>query len=164
MAPVLRSYMTSIIDAANVEFNLGEVAFDIEMRQYTDRYIERHIAKSEYEMSERSDDPEELEKRADEWQDNRAKQIALNERVRANGAAYSFVVFAAGLSLTWRVRSSETCAYCQTLNGVKISSGQSFADDGDEIDVGDGSDPMKIRGLKTHSPLHRGCNCYVVGS
>jgi len=47
------------------------------------------------------------------------------------------------------------------LNGKRVASGQSFAKEGDEINPDGGTGPMKIRGLKTHPPLHAKCDCYI---
>ena len=164
IAPVLRSYMQSIIDAANTEFKLEEKDFSIEVRQYIDRYIERHILKSEYDMLELADDPEAIEKRADEWNEKRTLNIAKNEKVRALGAAYSFAVLGAGLSLVWRIRGLETCPWCRSLSGKRIKSGETFLNDGDLLKPDGDGEPMKINGIKMHPPAHGGCDCYVTGN
>jgi len=163
MSPVIRSYMLAIIDSANSELGLSDADFETEVREYLDRYIERHIESSEGQMLALADDPEKIEQRADEWIEKRPEKIASDEKVRASGAAYTFVVFAAGLSLTWKIRGSKTCPYCTSLNGKKVRSGQYFANSGDEIDPEGGNGPMKINGLKQHPPLHQGCDCYVSG-
>ena len=88
-------------------------------------------------------------------------KITDDEVVRASSAAFSWVVFVAGLSLVWRIRGARTCPYCRSLDGKMVSPGGSFVSGGDEIDPKGGTGPMKFFGLKKHPPLHQGCDCYV---
>jgi HK97 family phage portal protein len=164
MSPVLRSFMYAIIDQANLEFDLTEKEFDAEVNEYIDTFSARHIDSSHGQMLALIDqDPELLETRADEWADRRPDKITANELVRAASAAYAFAVFAGGLRLVWQIRGDYTCPYCKTLNGRKIRSDQHFVGSGDEIDLKDGSTPMKSYGIKRHPPLHQKCDCYVTG-
>ena len=165
MSPVLRSFMYAIIDQANLEFDLTEQEFDAEVNEYIDNYSARHVESSHNQMLALIDqEPESLETRADEWADRRPGKITANELVRAAGAAFAFAMFAAGGRLVWRIRGDHTCPYCRTLEGKKIRSNQHFAAPGDEIDVEDGSTPMRIYGIHQHPPLHQGCDCYVAGA
>ena len=106
-------------------------------------------------------DLEALEARADEWLEKRPDKIANDETVRASNAAYSWVAFAAGLTLVWRIRGKKTCPYCTSLNGARIARGGAFVEPGGKIDPKDGSGAMTVYGLKRHPPLHQGCDCYV---
>ena len=106
------------------------------------------------------DDLSKLEERTDEWQDKRPEKITEDETVRASGAAFSWTVFGAGMSMVWRIRGPKTCPYCRSLNGKRIVRGQSFASTGDEIDPKGGTGPMKINGTKQHPPLHQKGDCF----
>lgn len=165
MSPVLRSYMMAIIDAANLEFDLTETEFDTEVNEYIDNYSARHVESSHGQLRALLDeDPEAIITRTDEWAERRPDKITMDELVRAAGAAYSFAIFGAGLSLIWRIRGDYTCPYCRSLNGRKIRSSGHFIGPGEEIDLKDGSTPMKSYGIKRHPPLHQGCDCFVSGA
>ena len=165
MSPVLRSYMLAIIDAANLEFNLSETAFDAEIAEYLDNYSARHVEASHDQLvALLEDSPEAIEARVDEWLEKRPDRIMADELVRASGAAYSFAVFGAGMSLIWRTRGSSTCSYCKMLEGKRVRSDQHFVGPGDELDPKDGTGPMRFFGIKRHPPIHMSCDCYVSGA
>jgi len=159
---VLRAYMLAIIDEAVAEIGTDAPDLDTDIAGYIDGYAQRHTNSSLAQMVALLDEGDigEVEKRADEWHEKRADKIATDEKVRANGAAYSIAVFAAGLSVAWRIRGKDTCPYCTSLNGKTIKRNQAFVKSGDTI-KGDGQDEMKVYGLKTHPPLHGGCDCYL---
>jgi len=161
MAPVLTSYLKSIIDESVAEIGGEAVNLDKEIKEYVERYANRHSDSSLGQMLSLLDgEMSDLDIRADEWQEKRPEKITTDETVRASGAAFSWVAFGAGLSLVWRIRGAKTCPYCTSLNGKRIASGGSFVKAGDEIKP-KGSEPMMFRGLKRPPPLHQGCDCYV---
>ncbi len=160
VGPVFSSFAEAIQGAAQDE--TGQDA-DVSkfVSDYIDRYAERHTESSHGQLTSLLDgELDDLETRVDEWTETRADKIANNETVRASNAVFQQVAFAAGMSTVWRTRGASTCSYCTSLNGKKVASGQSFANSGDELSDGNGGS-MKIRGLKTHPPLHAGCDCYV---
>jgi HK97 family phage portal protein len=163
MGPVLKSFTTAIIEESIDE--IGERPSEKEIREfvkdYIDGYTQRHIDSSYGQLvSLLGDELEALETRVDEWAETRPTKISKNETVRGNNAAYQMVAFAAALPVVWRIRGKETCRYCRELNGRKISKGQAFQKTGDEVSPS-GMQPMKVNGLKTHPPLHGGCDCYI---
>ena len=91
----------------------------------------------------------------------RPDKITDEEVVRASGAAYSWVVFGAGMSLVWRIRGPKTCPYCKELDGKRIAKGQSFVSGSDEINPKGGDGPMRFFGIKKHPPLHQKCDCWA---
>ena len=158
MGPVLTSYLQSIINETAGEIGADDVKMDVEIKEYVDRYAERHTDSSLGQLlSLLDDDLTKLEERTDEWQEKRPEKITDDETVRASGAAYSWTIFAAGMSLVWRIRGPRTCPYCKSLNNKRIVRGQTFASPGDEIDPKGGTGPMKINGIKQHPPLHQKC-------
>ncbi|MCP4568398.1 MAG: phage portal protein [FCB group bacterium] len=163
MGPVLRSYLLAVIDESEKEIGSDAINLDVEIKQYVWGYADRHASSSHGQMTAllESDDLTALDTRADEWQERRPEKITTDESVRASGAAFSWVVFGAGLSLVWRIRGDKTCPYCKSLNNRKISAGGSFVKAGDELDPKDGTGKMRFYGLKKHPPLHQGCDCYV---
>ncbi len=165
IGPVSRSYAEAILAEAAAEIGKVPTTFDgFEdfMRDYVELYATRHVKKSENQIKQIYDEgADAVEKRMDEWSTTRADKIALDEVTRLNGAVASQVFFAAGLRSVWRIRGAKTCPYCKTLNNRRVSRGEVFAADGETIDPEGGTGPMHIRGLKTHPPLHQGCDCYI---
>jgi len=65
------------------------------------------------------------------------------------------------MSTVWSTRGAKTCPFCTSLRGKRVSSGQSFVKDGDELNPDGAESPMLIRGMKAHPPLHQRCDCYL---
>jgi hypothetical protein len=165
IGPVFRSFAEAIqaASASEIGVDVG-ITDELEtfIEEYTDRYAERHTESSLGQLTSLlEEDVEDLQVRVDEWSETRSDKIALNETVRMGSAIFQFVAFGAGMGTFWRTRGPRTCAFCKELEGRKVSSGQSFVNDGDKLNPKGVSSPMKIRGMKTHPPLHRGCDCYL---
>jgi len=165
IGPVIRSFSEAIQAAAAEEMGVDVgVSDDLErfIDDYSTRYSERHTESSLGQLTALLEENlDALEERVDEWKDRRAEKIATNETVRASSAVYQAVAFGAGLSTVWRIRGPKTCPFCTSLNGKRVSSGQSFVNDGDELNPEGAEAPMKIRGLKAHPPLHQKCDCFL---
>jgi HK97 family phage portal protein len=161
MGPVLRSYISSIIDATNNELKTEE-DLEKDTQEYVDTYTLRHVSSSKGQMlAIVPDGMDAIVQRADEWQDKRPDKIKADEGVRASNFAFQAVVWSAGLSTVWRIRGAETCPYCKSLNGKKVGRGQSFVKSGDKLDPAGADGVMKINGTKSHPGLHQGCDCYL---
>jgi len=161
--PAMKGLARAVRDAAGKEIDgdeTTEAEFDKFVDDYVGTYSLRHIASSTGQIQSLEDD-QEIKDRVDEWADKRPDKIADNETVRLGGAVAQFVFWGAGLSCVWRIRGSKTCPYCRSLSGKRVAKGQSFANTGDELNPKGGTGPMKIWGLKSHPPLHRGCDCYI---
>jgi len=165
IGPVIRSFSEAIQAASAEEMGVDVgISDDLErfIDDYTKRYAERHTESSLGQLTALlKDDLDSLEVRVDEWEETRADKIASNETVRASSAVYQAVAFGVGLTTAWRNRGPKTCPFCTSLAGKRVSTGQSFVNDGDELNPAGAEAPMKIRGMKAHPPLHRGCDCYL---
>jgi len=165
LGPVIRSFSEAIQAASAAEMDVDvEITEEMEkfINDYSERYSERHIESSLGQLTALLEDNlDALEARVEEWVEKRADKIATNETVRASNAVYQAMAFGIGLSTVWRIRGAKTCAFCRSLNGKRVSSGQSFVNDGDELNPKGADSPMKIRGSKSHPPLHQGCDCYI---
>lgn len=164
IGPVTTSFSESIRDAAIDEIGaeLDRETFDSFVSDYIARYVERHADSSRRQLQKLLDEQglDELETRVDEWAETRSDKIAVDETTRSGNAIFQVVAFSAGLSTVWRIRGKDTCPYCTEFDGRKVSSGQFFIDSGSTVEP-KGQQPMKIRGMKAHPPLHQGCDCYL---
>ena len=163
--PVLRSYMESIRDASITEIGTDIDSSEINdfINKYIDTYAQRYILSSKGQLNAlyRDETEDEINQRADEWHEKRAGKDASNETTRSSNAVYQAVAFAAGMSTVWRIRGAKTCLYCKSLDGKRVARGQSYVKDGQNLNPDGVEAPMKIRGMKAHPPLHKGCDCYL---
>lgn len=166
--PTLRAFLETIRDDSITEMGIDlsdEQKAEVEkfIVDYINGYAERHVLSSKGQLHSLNEEgsPEEIDQRANEWFEKRAGKESRNEKSRVSSAMYQSVAFTVGLGTYWRIRGSETCDFCKMLNGKKVRKGENFADDGSELAPKNNS-PMKIRGMKAHPPLHRGCDCYLV--
>ena len=162
MGPALRSYMQAVIEESIAEIGGDKINLDVEIKEYIEGYAQRHVDGSLGQMTALLEgDLADLETRADEWQEKRPDKIATDEAVRASSAAFSWVVFGAGLSMVLRNRGPKTCPYCRSLNGKKVTKSKPLVNAGDEIDPKGGTGPMNFFETKFHTPIHQGCDCYM---
>jgi hypothetical protein len=157
--------MESIRDATITEIgtDIDNAEIDDFINKYIDTYAQRYILSSKGQLAalDRDETDEEINQRADEWHEKRAKKDANNETTRSSNAVYQAVAFAAGMTTVWRIRGAKTCLYCKSLDGKRVSRGQSYVKDGQSLNPEGVEAPMKIRGMKAHPPLHKGCDCYL---
>jgi len=106
--------------------------------------------------------------RVDEWEkgsDTREKKAdswAADEVVKTDNAVARFCWAAAGVvALIWRTQGRDVCPFCKQMNGKTVGVKEPFIASGSELVADDGSG-MKIRGVKNHPPIHKGCNCIII--
>ena len=109
-----------------------------------------------------------LGQRFEEWEVGlegalpRDAKIAAREATRLGQGFAAATFFAAGVgSLIWRATGSETCPYCQALNGRSVGPSQSFLTAGEDFAPG-GAEPLRPRSNISHPPCHAGCDCILI--
>jgi len=160
MSPVLRSYMEAVIDATNTQLGIDGADLDKEIQEYIELYAYRHISSSKGQMEALLPvGLENINTRADEWQERRPEKIKADEGVRASSYIFQAVAFAAGFRTVLRNRGPKTCPFCRSLAGKVVTKGGApLVKDGQKLE-GKNSDepPMLIRGSKFHPPIHKKC-------
>jgi hypothetical protein len=135
---------------------------------YVDIYAVRHAGSSKGQLTKLlgdsivEDDASELIlTRLTEWGDKRPGKIAAREAIEGEGAFAQATWVENGIQENeWRALG-DNCPYCTSLNGKRVHINQSFVSEGDFQP--DGADkPLRIRGLKKHPPIHRGCDCQIL--
>ena len=157
--PTFMSFAEAIRSASGDEIGVTPDNIDKFVNDYIDAYAKRHAGGSEGQLVALENE-EAIGERVDEWSEKRPDKIATNETVRMSNAVFQMVAFGVGLGTVWRTRGAKTCPYCKEFEGRRVVSGGSFIGDGDEVKPS-GQQPMKIRGMKAHPPLHAGCDCYL---
>lgn len=110
-----------------------------------------------------------LTDRFDEWENGgaagrpRSDRAAEHESVRLGEGFAREAFFAAGIAtLVWAATGSDTCPYCQSLNGRVITINDVFIAAGQAFDP-EGADSPLVPGLDIgHPPAHAGCDCILI--
>ena len=86
----------------------------------------------------------------------------MEENVKINGAVSRAMWILIGVSLfVWRNTGVSTCPYCNAMNGKIVGRDEKFLPAGISFNPPGADGSMKIRGPKSHPPLHRGCDCII---
>lgn len=149
-----------------------EVRTEVETTDKVDDFVEsfnqsftkRHISSSQGQLIEllsEEDPTAAIETRVTEWKDKRPSKISANETVQlANGVAKTVFAASGVQKLMWLNTGSDTCDFCQEMNGKIVGIDQPFLNEHDEITGGSGK--LHIRGPKTQPPIHQGCSCVIM--
>lgn len=103
---------------------------------------------------------ESINEKLNDWEANRAEQIATEQATKVNGAISSMIFLGAGYSLFW-VAGANACEYCLTMNGKKVSGGQPFLGKGESLEADGKEGALTVQRSVGHPPLHNGCQCGI---
>lgn len=104
-----------------------------------------------------------VETRLEEWGQRRPGKVGMNETVQLSSAVAKVVFVGAGVTkLVWRAMGSESCPYCQEMDGRVVGIEQDFVGKGETLKAEEGNEGgMKIYHPTSHPPLHEGCVCGI---
>lgn len=180
--PYVRSQMLSVFlslaqgihDEAAVEVGREE-GMDEQVEEFVEKYQEafneRHIASSKGQLyyvsraaiEDNREPLEDLQQRFDEWKERRPQKIGLRETVQLSNAVAKATYAVAGIEyLRWVGIGSETCEYCEEMDGKVVGINQNFLDQGQRLDAEDREDDIVIYRPIGHPQLHQGCVCQVM--
>lgn len=172
MKPVFLALAEVIYEAASGEVGeKGKMPDDVRafMDEYLEAFAKRYNGSSKGQITalvRRAQDegmePEELiDVRLTEWEEKRPSKVAMAETVQIGGAVARMAFAGAGITrLRWVAQGSESCPYCQELNGQVVGIERPFVGKNDTLDSEDGA--MTIYKPAFHPPLHLGCVCTIV--
>lgn len=172
MAPVNHSYVEMVSAEAQ-----EEISAPVEMTDeliafadtYTGTYTARHVGISEYRLkqalitAENSPDiePEQaINEEVEGWEEGRSGEIAEEESTRLGGAVAKTVFIMAGFTKFRWAAMSDSCPYCNMLNGKVIGIDQDFLVEGESLEP-EGYTPMTTSTSIGHPPAHSGCDCML---
>ena len=139
------------------------------VREYTEAFAARHAGSSGGQIkalirdarAQGLDAADLIDERLGEWEEKRPGKVAMNESVQESNAVARFVFVAAGITLLrWVALGSDSCPYCQEMNGRVVGVDRPFLGNSDTLESDDGR--MRINRPTTHPPLHQGCVCAIV--
>jgi HK97 family phage portal protein len=180
----IRPAFTSLAEAVGSQAmrEIGrEWSWNNELEDWLERFIDTfansHTGRSRgqllailSELAEDGDIVTALTGRFDEWESGsdendrpRSDRAADYESVRLGGGFARAAFFAAGIaSLVWVSTGSETCPYCESLNGRSVGREDVFLTAGQAFNPSGASSPL-VPGLDIgHPPAHAGCDCILI--
>jgi HK97 family phage portal protein len=167
-APVMEAYAALVSDEVMDEVD-RQVADDL-INTFAQRYIEafasRHVGKSkaDLERSLAADDiMADFEERLSGWRELRPSTEAHGEVVRGNNAIAKLVYSAAGVTVLRWVAIGKSCPYCSEMDGVTVGIESNFVESGADYQPVGASAPLRPSSNIGHPPLHRGCDCMIIG-
>ncbi len=174
IAPVIRSYVGIMVEAAMGEVGAADVDIDDLTERLTDGFVNKRAGQGRgqlrsliMEVAEEASDPVELvNERMGNWTDTLPEKIAKHESVFCAGHVARAVFVAAGVvKLVVRNTGSKTCEFCEMLDGKVVGVQQPIIGANESIDSKDGAGkPLRVSGPKFTPPFHRGCVCQILPS
>jgi HK97 family phage portal protein len=157
MGPAFMSLADAIKFIAASEVNIKEPSVDNFVKAYSDTFVSRYVDSSKGQLealvrdaaAAKADPLSEIDGRLDEWEQKRAGKVGMNETVQLANAIAKVVFVAAGIRyLIWSAQGSDSCPFCQDLDGKKVGIENDF----------------NTKGLDSagHPPIHEGCECQIV--
>ena len=170
MKPAIIALAEAIRAIAAQEIGMEEK--EAEVQRAIDGYIEnqadRHVIRSKATIrqliaraeEENLDTEELITERMETWEKERPKQIASDSSVAVASRIAKAVFIAGGIQyLRWVAIGSNTCPYCQELDGRTVGITQPFVAKDGALDSEDGT--MNIHKPALEPPLHKGCVCTI---
>ena len=140
------------------------------MEEYVDAFRKRYIESSQGQLisaakkaTDAQEDPAQyIFDLLAEWQKSRPGKVALNENVKINGAVSRVTWTLSGVrEMVWRNTGSKSCTYCNHMDGKVVGIEEKFVPANVDYKPPGADGALKIRGPKSHPPLHQGCDCII---
>lgn len=104
-----------------------------------------------------------VEKKFDEFDDQRKKGRAKDEMIRTEGAITTFVFKQNRIVKKRWVAFGSSCPYCNGLSGRIVGIDEYFVEKGEDFEAtGPKGMPVKAYSTCGHQPAHSGCDCSIV--
>lgn len=170
LTPIFAAYASAIIRAVGRELDNDSEA---DLTSFTSAYLETYttrygakqikylIAAIERAQADGIDLLETVNGQMDTWDEERPTQEANRESRRANNAIAMAAYAQFGVTVKRWVTISDSCPYCNKLNGKVVEVDSYFMSKGDAITV-EGQSALPISVNLGHPPAHDGCDCMVV--
>lgn len=174
--PLARSYGEMVASVAQEEIG-SEQGLTPELDRWIESYVSafalRHSSISEARIRmivdtaiASGEDPlQALELTLGEWEEQRSSETARWESVRfGNAIAVAVYLFGGRQFLRWVNTGSESCPYCENLDGQIVGINQNFIDAGTDFQPDGAERPLHVGHNVRHAPAHDGCDCMVVSA
>lgn len=156
--PAFLAYAAQVIDGPVDEAFLASL-----ISSYIDHYLDSSRAQLQEVLVNAPNPVEALESRFAEWTEKRPGKVAQRELVRIREAMAMAQMQAQGVERkAWAARGSETCPYCQSLNGRVVETSGDFFSESDSYQPDGAERPLTFNRSIAHPPIHDGCDCTLV--
>lgn len=168
MRPAITGLAEAIKGLAAQEVDAGDIDIQRMVDEFTEAQAYAHTTRSAAVIRQLINRAEEenldtiaiVTERLDEWEENRPAQIANDSTVAVANRAAKVVFAGAGIQyLRWVAVGSDTCPYCQEMDGRIVGIDQPFLAKDGALDSEDGAMPINKPTLEP--PLHKGCVCEI---
>ena len=103
--------------------------------------------------------------RLKEWEEKRPHKIALRETVQFSNAQARESYRSAGVrKLQWVANGSESCPYCNSLDGRIVGIDEVFLSGGTHFHPEGAEEALPINTNIYHPPAHEGCTCQITAA
>lgn len=178
LLPILLAYARSLgdlaedhmgtegVDAAELDHFVEEYLAGENGRAswYADKAFAQLLATLERSFEEGSDPVEAIETVLEQWRTDRADRWAELETIRAGGAFFTMVynTFFGITRWRWHARGSDSCGWCQKLDGRTVATTEAFISQGQEFEPNSEGHPLVPSYDVHHEPAHAGCECVTL--
>lgn len=174
--PIIDSYAHDLLPLALEESGSEEEqeqiieSFESFESEYIDNVAKRHIDSSVGQIKALAEDLQNqgediadgVEGRLDEWSERRPGKIVMHELDRAENAFSRQTWILTGVTKLMSVAyGSDTCPYCNALDGKVVGIEEAFLD-GTPFQPDGAEAPLQTNGPRRHAPYHDGCVCGIV--
>lgn len=170
LTPTYTTYAAAIIRAVQGEIGNDGAVEEVNafLASYADQYGHRYSQARRLELVgliEGIEAEEEylptIEDRLDTWDEEKPAQEARRETLRSGNAVALLAYAVLGVTIKRWVASGDSCPYCLSLSGAKMSINGYFIPKGGSI-TAEGVEPLYIDINLGHPPAHDGCDCQIV--
>jgi HK97 family phage portal protein len=167
LGPVIRAYQEQVALAASQEVGSDPGDLLPFIQAYIASFARRYAGYNRMQLLRLIErmNPDQLaaaaEDMLDQWEQNRAEEVASEETVRAGSAILRAAWARMGVQAIRWVADSDPCDFCAELAGTVVTVVQPFAGSGTEL-LTSGGETLQITQTIMNPPLHRGCQCELV--
>lgn len=130
---------------------------------YVDHHLDSSRAQLQLVLDEADgDELAAITGRLDEWTENRAAKVAVNETLRAANAVALQQFRDAGVERKVWAASGGSCPFCSGLDGTTVEVERDFFTPDDTYQPEGADEPLTFSSNVGHPPIHQGCSCSIV--
>lgn len=174
MEPIMRQLAQSVATIAKKEVDYdSDITPEIDdfMDDYMEAFLVRYSKSSKGQLKSIVDKANEkditlmeaVEQKTERWEKSRAGNTAMVESTKVGNAVAKTVFATAGVTkLRWQNTGSDTCPFCEELDGVVVGIEQEFVPVGESLKAEGEDHNMKVYKPAGHPPIHLGCQCQII--
>lgn len=166
---VIYSFADEIAKQASAEIGLEDYDIEEFKQNYLEAFAQKYAGYSRGQllalMNEALESEESatelVQQRLEEWQEKRADKVAMEQKVKEEGAITRHIYAVGGVTqLVWD-NAGDACPLCKAMDGKTIDIQDVFMSPEDSLDVEGVDGIFSPGGIIKHPPLHSACDCAI---